>query len=79
MALQSSTRSIGGLEALILGEVERRRQAPGAEDSDLEIHRLQAIAARARQLEAWGEEILALALAERTSSRGHQAEMLRSH
>lgn len=79
MALQSSTRSTGGLEALILGEVERRRQSPGADADDQEIHRLQAIAARARQLEAWGEEILALALPDRATSQGHQAEMLHSH
>ena len=59
MLQRSLVGSSGGLEALILREIDHQRSLGRVED--LEIRRLQALAARARSLEALGEEILTAA------------------
>ena len=54
MLQRSLGRSSRGLEALILGEIDHQRSLGRV--GDYEIRRLQALAVRARNLEAFGEE-----------------------
>ena len=79
MAFQgSSTRSLGGLEELILREVQLRHRLKALDDQ--EAQRLQAIAARAYHLEVLGEKIPSSVMSSRQAEDELQIpEFLRRH